>query len=235
MKLITIMDQISVFLANSSISQLIIFMMILLSASSANAEVVEVFVKDSSGHPVDDVIVFLQAEELTRRLKEEQDSPTVMSQYQLQFDPHILVVSTGTSVIFPNNDDVAHHVYSFSKPNNFILDLYKSGDTPAPVKFDHPGVVTMGCNIHDSMLGYILVIDSKEHGKTNSQGVVHLDYDQSWTKPTVSIWSPRIQDRSDKLTVPLDKSGSVVFKLSKKLLPKRTESNDKSKQWQDYQ
>ena len=64
-----------------------------------------------------------------------------------QFVPHMLVVQTGTSIEFPNSDVVGHHVYSFSKPNNFVLPLY-TGDSHAPVTFDHDGVVMLGCNIN---------------------------------------------------------------------------------------
>ena len=80
----------------------------------------------------------------------------VMDQVDSQFVPHILLVQKGTSIEFPNSDVVAHHVYSFSKPNHFVLPLYK-GVAHQPVTFSNDGVVTIGCNIHDEMLAYIVV------------------------------------------------------------------------------
>ena len=66
----------------------------------------------------------------------------VMDQRDMQFVPHLLVVQTGTSVEFPNSDTVAHHVYSFSNPNKFMLPMYK-GDQHPPVTFEHSGVVSL--------------------------------------------------------------------------------------------
>ncbi len=77
-----------------------------------------------------------------------------MDQQGHQFVPHLLVVQAGTEVTFPNSDNVSHHVYSFSPTKPFELPLYK-GDVYPPVTFEKAGIVVVGCNIHDSMLGYI--------------------------------------------------------------------------------
>ena len=82
-----------------------------------------------------------------------------MAQQGKQFLPDVLVVPVGTSVHFPNRDSVRHHVYSFSPAKKFELKLYTG--TPAnPVVFDRAGVVTLGCNIHDRMVGWIVVVDT---------------------------------------------------------------------------
>jgi hypothetical protein len=76
-------------------------------------------------------------------------------------------------VHFPNRDTVRHHVYSFSPAKNFELKLYTG--TPAnPVLFDKPGVVVLGCNIHDNMAAWVLVVETPYFGKTNSAGDVVL-------------------------------------------------------------
>jgi hypothetical protein len=85
-----------------------------------------------------------------------------------------LVITTGTSVTFPNLDTVRHHVYSFSPAKRFELKLYVG--TPAnPIVFDQSGVVVMGCNIHDQMVSHILVVDTPYYGITNANGVIALD------------------------------------------------------------
>lgn len=82
-----------------------------------------------------------------------------MAQQGKQFLPGVLVVPVGTSVHFPNRDSVRHHVYSFSPAKKFELKLYTG--TPAnPVVFERAGVVTLGCNIHDRMVGWIVVVDT---------------------------------------------------------------------------
>ncbi|UUY08477.1 methylamine utilization protein [Pseudomonas sp. J452] len=83
-----------------------------------------------------------------------------VNQEKRQFVPYILAVQAGTTVSFPNADPINHHVYSFSPAKRFELRLQKQQDLPQDVLFDKPGLVTLGCNIHDWMLGFILVLDS---------------------------------------------------------------------------
>ena len=88
-----------------------------------------------------------------------------MAQQKKQFVPEVLVVPVGSEVRFPNHDTVRHHVYSFSPAKKFELKLYTG--TPAnPVLFDRPGVVVLGCNIHDQMVGWILVVDTPYYAQS---------------------------------------------------------------------
>ncbi len=102
------------------------------------------------------------------------DRPTaVMDQSDQQFTPHVLAVRTNTLVRFPNSDNIRHHVYSFSPAKRFELRLYH-GSTAEPVLFDQPGQVALGCNIHDSMLGYIYVVDSEWFAVSDAEGRLHI-------------------------------------------------------------
>lgn len=116
----------------------------------------------------------------------------VMDQRNLAFLPRVLVVSTGTSVEFPNNDSVSHQVYSFSAAKRFQLPLYK-GETHSPVTFDRPGLVVLGCNIHDSMVGYIYVTDAPFFATTETDGSATFK-DMPAGDYQVTIWSPFIAD-----------------------------------------
>jgi plastocyanin len=122
----------------------------------------------------------------------------IMDQQQLAFAPQVLVVAVGTRVQFPNNDSVSHQVYSFSPAKRFQLPLYKGALHP-PVIFDKAGLVVLGCNIHDQMVGYIYVTDAPFYGKTDSQGALHLT-----NVPTgdylLTLWSPFIADAPATLT-----------------------------------
>ena len=124
-------------------------------ACGAQADELFVRVVDNGQKPVPDVAVFVR-QQSSQRAK---PATAAMDQRDQRFVPHLLIVQKGAVVEFPNSDAVAHHVYSFSKPNNFELPLYK-GSPPDPVLFQHEGIVTLGCNIHDSMLGYIVVVDT---------------------------------------------------------------------------
>ena len=209
-------------------------LVLVLSAASSYASDVDVLVVDRDGQPVADVVVYaIRVDGQTPN-----PAPTanaVMDQVGKRFVPHLLVVQKGTSVEFPNSDTVAHHVYSFSKPNRFMLPMYK-GEKHPPVTFEHSGVVILGCNIHDRMLGYILVIDSATYTKTNGSGKASLSLD----KPNdyeIKIWSPRVRDGVEllsKMVLMSDNLGSdVKFKLAKKLKPPHDEQSE-STLWSEY-
>jgi len=83
----------------------------------------------------------------------------IMDQVNLAFLPDVLVIPVHSTVQFPNSDAVGHQVYSFSSARQFQLPLYRGKPYP-PVQFDQPGVVTLGCNIHDNMIAYVLVTDA---------------------------------------------------------------------------
>jgi hypothetical protein len=116
-----------------------------------------------------------------------------MDQQNHQFSPHMLVVQAGTEVTFPNSDNVSHHVYSFSPTKTFELGLYK-GNVYPPVTFDEPGIVVLGCNIHDGMLGYIRVVDTPHFAVTNAEGVARIEGVSSGDY-AVEVWTPRVRPR----------------------------------------
>ena len=90
---------------------------------------------------------------------------------------------------FPNSDNTRHHVYSFSAPNPFEIKLY-SGTPTEPVAFNQPGLVVLGCNIHDNMVGYIYVAKPNEHvWSSNEQGSVTIN---GLLPSTVEVWHPRL-------------------------------------------
>ncbi|MEO6104568.1 MAG: methylamine utilization protein [Pseudoxanthomonas sp.] len=112
-----------------------------------------------------------------------------MDQRGSQFVPHVLPVQAGTSVVFPNSDQIRHQVYSFSASKRFELPLY-AGTSASPIRFEQPGIVVLGCNIHDWMIGYVVVLDTPYFGKTGSNGKVQLDVPAG--KYRMQVWHPRM-------------------------------------------
>jgi len=159
-----------------------------------------------------------------------------MDQRDGQFIPHLMVVRKGTAVEFPNSDVTAHHVYSFSKPNNFVLPLYK-GDPHDPVTFNYDGVITIGCNIHDHMLAYIVVVESTVFGVTDASGHIELTVNDQATEYAVNIWNPRIRDKQDDLVriVPNSQpiNAEIAFPLQEKLRA-RHNSHTRAVEWSEY-
>ena len=127
-------------------------------------------VHDEQGRPVRDAVVIAVAQVPPSRPRPKVEQ---IEQIDLEFVPGVKAILVGTSVSFPNRDDVRHHVYSFSQPKRFELPLYVG--TPAqPILFDTPGVVTIGCNIHDWMIGYIYISESPFFALSNSEGTALL-------------------------------------------------------------
>jgi plastocyanin len=190
--------------------------MLLFAVFSSNAAEIEVTVLDRNGGPVSDVAVYVQSDH-DSLLPTAMDT-AVMGQVDARFEPHLLVVQTGTLVEFPNRDITAHHVYSFSKPNDFVLPMFK-GTLKPRVRFDHEGVISVGCDLHDHMLADILVVDRQVFDKTGFDGKVRLTTDNT-DGLTVSIWSPRIQLNGENLSqsIKADRSARITFSLTEKLL-----------------
>ena len=157
----------------------------------------------------------------------------VMDQRNLAFVPRVLVVAAGTSVEFPNNDSVSHQVYSFSAAKRFQLPLYK-GEVHPPVTFDRPGLVVLGCNIHDAMVGYIYVTEAPYFGKTEAGGRLQLkglpagDY-------RMGVWSPFIVDAPATLirTVHADGGQPVTMRVQLTLaLRAQPEPKPRRRDWE---
>ena len=102
--------------------------------------------------------------------------------------PRVTIVQRGTEVSFPNTDRVQHHVYSFSAAKQFELALYRGNEHP-PVTFDRDGIAVLGCNIHDHMVGYVLIVDSRHFGFTDRDGRLVLD-DLPNETVKVTVWHP---------------------------------------------
>ncbi len=157
------------------------------ACSHAAASTVRVEVVGPDGAPVEDAVVFL------RPLSDQKPAgrstlPASIAQHDREFVPYLTVVQTGASVRFPNQDAIRHHVYSFSEPKKFEIKLYR-GDGPQIV-FDKPGVVTLGCNVHDWMLGYVFVVDTSWFAKTGTDGSARID-EVGDGDYEARIWHPR--------------------------------------------
>ena len=134
----------------------------------------KVVVTDSDGNPVDQAVV--SATPLGDQFESLAPTTTAVatiSQVKSQFEPYVTAIPVGTSVNFPNQDDIFHNVYSFSKAKKFQLPLYRD-QSPAPVVFEQLGIVVLGCNIHDWMVAYLYVLETPFFIRTDSAGRAEL-------------------------------------------------------------
>lgn len=149
-------------------------------------------------------------------------SPTniaVIDQINKAFVPEQIIIQQGQSVDFPNSDNIRHHVYSFSEPKTFELKLY--ADKPEKeIVFDKPGVVVVGCNIHDSMIGYIYVA---QHQFFTSSDMGEVQITTTEYSPQISIWHPYAADGAESRQTfelnQLEQSADGDYIVALELLP----------------
>lgn len=173
---------------------------------AARAADLVVSVKSPAGAPVADAVVTIAA---PRGGPTRFPWPYRMAQRNIQFDPFVLIVPVGADVAFPNLDSVRHHVYSFSPAKTFELKLYGKDETRI-VHFDKPGVVQLGCNIHDGMIAFIVVVDTPFAAKTDAQGVATI-HDAPAGAQGVTIWRPYLRAAGNALheTAEIPRQGAV--------------------------
>jgi plastocyanin len=157
----------------------------LAACRAAGATPVDAIVLNPAGVPVADAAVVLLPQTPTQVKSRVGGS---IEQRGREFIPFVTIVQTGTSVEFPNNDQIKHHVYSFSPPKQFEIKLY-AGKPGKPVVFDKPGVVVIGCNIHDWMEAHVLIVDSPWYAKTAADGKVMIA-DVPPGRYKVQLWHP---------------------------------------------
>ena len=140
---------------------------------TAAAGDVSVYVRDARGRPVADAVVEITPAAGARAGPIRFPWAYRVEQRDMQFQPFVLIVPNGAEAAFPNRDNVRHHVYSFSPAKRFELKLYGKDQTRS-VRFDNAGVVAVGCNIHDSMVAFIKVVDTPWAAKTDAGGAALL-------------------------------------------------------------
>jgi plastocyanin len=148
----------------------------------------DVTVKDGKGALVSDAVVYARGNGMSAQSTKKQ---TAIDQQDKQFIPYVTAVQVGTSILFPNKDNIRHHVYSLSSAKKFELPLYK-GVPAEPVVFDKEGFVTLGCNIHDWMIAYVAVLGTPHFQVTGREGHALLK-NLPPGQYTVEVWQPSLK------------------------------------------
>ncbi len=168
---------------NSSIILILLFL-----SSPASAWTVTVL--DQDGQPAQNAVVHISGPGITSS----DTDVAIMDQVNRQYSPHVLAIRKNQKVSFPNSDNVRHHVYSFSKTKPFEMKLY-AGTPNNPITFETEGIVVLGCNIHDSMLGYIAVYGDGKFGVVDDAGKIVFSEPQK-SVATLDIWHPNLADKT---------------------------------------
>lgn len=183
---------------------------LVLHTAAVSAATLQVAVVDQNGAPLADAVVY--ATPLSGKLPPAKPAGAVVDQIKRQFVPLVSVVQSGTAITFPNKDNFEHDVYSFSPAKKFELHLYH-GVPASPVVFDKPGLVVMGCNIHDSMVAYVMVVDTPWFAKTDANGHATID-NLPVDNYKVTAWHYRLADANAMPTQKLPSGAKASFTLN---------------------
>ena len=164
------------------LKKLTFFIFLVLTCFSAVAKSIKI--SDQFGNPVKNVVLSFTT---TDSVAIHDPEAAMMDQIDKQFSPRVLVIQKNQTVFFPNSDDIRHHLYSFSEPKPFVFKMFKGGESKN-LTFEQTGIVVLGCNIHDQMVGYIYVTDNKYTVITNEQGIAELPS----AGLAVQLWHPRL-------------------------------------------
>ncbi len=180
---------------------------------------VHVGVKDAKGQPVADAVVSLVPLG-TAPILAPSPEPVVIAQSGQEFEPYVTALVVGSRVSFPNRDSVKHQVYSTSKIMPFEIPLYGPGAAQT-VLFDKPGIIALGCNIHDWMSAYIVVLATPYFQKTPAAGTATFT-----TLPPgryrLDVWHPRLANDTQREVIiassdPAMQSIAVVLKPDRRI------------------
>lgn len=173
---------------------------------AAQAASVGVLVTDAAGRPLHDAVVML--EPVGARLPVAPMAGVRIAQMKRQFAPQVSVVTVGTPVSFPNDDTVRHQVYSFSPVKTFELKLY-AGVPSAPVVFDKAGIAVLGCNIHDQMVAWVVVVDTPLHARSGDSGKARIDGVPPGSY-LLRAWHPGLAEGSPPTSIAVSVAGADV-------------------------
>ena len=178
-----------------------------LAAFSVHAASLDAQVRDAAGAPLPDAVVY--AMPASGPVDARGGHSAEIEQVDREFVPYVTVVQTGTSVAFPNRDPIQHHVYSFSPAKSFEIKLY-SGKSPREIVFDKPGVVTLGCNIHDWMVGFVLVVSTPYFARTDATGHARIA-DLPAGRYELHAWHPRERAPAPAQSIALEGAATPEF------------------------
>lgn len=140
-----------------------------------------------------------------------------MSTLRKQFTPRTLAVTVGSKVRFPNDDPILHNAFSLSKDNAFDVGLYAEGEGKT-VTFSHVGYVRVYCNVHHSMVGNILVLDTPYFTHPDAGGTFRLDGVPA-VEGDLVIWHERATAWHEVVTPGADKPLDVRLELTQRRIP----------------
>lgn len=169
---------------------------IITAAASVNISIVSV-----NNTPLENIIVYLAPSE-NQAIPNARNRIVHIGQKNRAFTPYISIMQKGTKISFTNQDDITHHIYSVGGPTTFAFKI-RSNQKKSDIVFINSGEISMGCNIHDWMSGYLLVVDTPYFAITNNFGKVNFNLNQLG-KYRLTVWHPQMQEQEKNINKLID-------------------------------
>ena len=175
-----------------------------------NTTCVQVQVKNVKNKPLQNMVVYI--EPLMDQVLPQRSKTVEISQHSKSFIPYISVSQSTSAVNFVNKDDITHHIYSADSENKFSFKI-RAGKTDSTAQFNHAAEIAMGCNIHDWMSGYLLVVDTPYFAKTDEQGLASFTLSELG-KYRVVVWHPQMRAENNRMIIEKDLSAGDIITLT---------------------
>jgi len=187
---------------------------------------VQISVSSQAEKGLNDLVVYL--EPLDGQALVPATKPIIIGQLGKSFTPYISVSQVNSKVEFANQDDITHHIYSAGSDNKFSFKI-RAGQTNSTIQFNQASEVAMGCNIHDWMSGYLLLVNTPYFGKTDSQGQVSFDIDKQG-KYKIVVWHPQMQSENNRMikevVISTDSAFAITLKNEISEIPRQENDDD---------
>lgn len=171
---------------------------------------VAITVEGTDNQRLANMVVYL--EPLSNQVLPSSAHTITINQHHKAFAPYISVSQTQQAVRFTNQDDITHHIYSVATNNKFSFKI-RAGQSHNDITFEHSNEIAMGCNIHDWMSGYLLVVDTPYFAKSDVQGKsVFTSVKQG--KYRVVIWHPQLKTHNNRFVIEKNVQGDMTFSVS---------------------
>lgn len=194
-------------------------------ASESKAKsILSVQVLNVKKKPLKDVVVFV--EPVGHSVNRVNTNMLEIGQNNQAFVPYISVMQLGTHVKFNNKDNITHQIYSPVGNNKFSLKV-RSGEQSIKSDFNEAGEVSMGCNIHDWMSGYLLIVDTPYFAISNTKGRTEIPIDDPG-KYKIVVWHPQIKETNNRMTklINVDNAMKITMQLPTAMDVIPTQKND---------
>lgn len=171
---------------------------------------VKIEIKSKDQQALADMVVYL--EPLSGQMLTSSTETLVINQHNKAFSPYLSIIQANQEIRFTNQDDITHHIYSVSKGNKFSFKI-RAGQTNANTTFDHSSEIAMGCNIHDWMSGYLLVLNTPYFAKSNELGVASFNGVKQG-KYQIVVWHPQMKASNNRLIIEKDIHDNVRYSIN---------------------